>query len=275
MGSRNPSGSQRPAKIVYPAVGDQEQYHDVIPEAQNRGQNRAGGQSNQQAVMIDTTGQQDTMIRSAKPGLPEEPAPIAVYAATPFNANTPASSKQPISAPAVEETNFKYFQRQTEIHWYGWIAMTFYICAFVFYMYVRIAHSLDLGPGYIWYGIYLLCVEVLGFTTTIIYGLNLLWNPVIEQFPEDPSSPGRPQEDLEILRRTILAAYDALLPAGCSRTIYLCDDGKDPRKRKWWVSLPSPLPLPTNNSSTPPLPAPSSPKMLVLAMPGVCRQFCG
>lgn len=82
---------------------------------------------------------------------------------------------------------------QTEIHWYGWIAMTFYICAFVFYMYVRIAHSLDLGPGYIWYGIYLLCVEVLGFTTTIIYGLNLLWNPVIEQFPEDPSSPGRPQ----------------------------------------------------------------------------------
>ena len=71
--------------------------------------------------------------------------------------------------------------------------MTFYICAFIFYMYVRIAHSLDLGPGYIWYGIYLLCVEVLGFTTTIIYGLNLLWNPVIEQFPEDPTSPGRPQ----------------------------------------------------------------------------------
>lgn len=71
--------------------------------------------------------------------------------------------------------------------------MTFYICAFIFYMYVRIAHSLDLGPGYIWYGIYLLCVEVLGFTTTIIYGLNLLWNPVIEQFPEDPQSPGRPQ----------------------------------------------------------------------------------
>ena len=41
------------------------------------------------------------------------------------------------------------------------------------------------------------------------------------------------KEDLEILRRTILAAYDALLPTGCHRTIYLCDDGKDPRKRKW------------------------------------------
>ncbi len=89
---------------------------------------------------------------------------------------------------------------QTEIHWYGWIAMTFYVCAFIFYMYVRIAHSLDLGRGYIWYGIYLLCVEVLGFTTTIIYGLNLLWNPVIEQFPEDPESPGRPKVSIENLQ---------------------------------------------------------------------------
>ena len=60
--------------------------------------------------MVDTTGQQDTKIKS---GMPEEPAPIAVYAATPFNANTPASSKQPITAAAVEDqTDFKYFQRQ-------------------------------------------------------------------------------------------------------------------------------------------------------------------
>lgn len=41
------------------------------------------------------------------------------------------------------------------------------------------------------------------------------------------------KESLEILRRTIMAAYDADLPRGCSRTIYLCDDGKDPKKRKW------------------------------------------
>lgn len=30
-----------------------------------------------------------------------------------------------------------------------------------------------------------------------------------------------------------MAAYDAPLPAGCARTIYLCDDGKDPLKRKF------------------------------------------
>ena len=34
-----------------------------------------------------------------------------------------------------------------------------------------------------------------------------------------------------------MAAYDASLPAGCQRTIYLCDDGKDPKKRKWVDSL--------------------------------------
>ena len=34
-----------------------------------------------------------------------------------------------------------------------------------------------------------------------------------------------------------MAAYDATLPAGCQRTIYLCDDGKDPKKRKWVDSL--------------------------------------
>ncbi len=45
------------------------------------------------------------------------------------------------------------------------------------------------------------------------------------------------KESLEILRRTIMAAYDAQLPEGCSRTIYLCDDGKDPKKRKWVDSL--------------------------------------
>ena len=74
----------------------------------------AGGQSNQQEVMVDTTGQQDMRIRS---GPAAGVAPIAVYAATPFNANTPASSKQPINPSGAEEkTDFKYFQRQVTHH---------------------------------------------------------------------------------------------------------------------------------------------------------------
>ena len=74
-----------------------------------------GAQSSQQAVMVDPTGQQNTTIKSIKSGLPDgqQPAPIAVYSATPFNANDPASSKQPIVAPGTEDkTDFKYFQRQ-------------------------------------------------------------------------------------------------------------------------------------------------------------------
>ena len=41
------------------------------------------------------------------------------------------------------------------------------------------------------------------------------------------------RESLEIVARTSQAAWNARLPAGCDRTIYLCDDGKDPLKRKW------------------------------------------
>ena len=75
---------------------------------------------------------------------------------------------------------------------------------------------------------------------------------VITPYEEDPNNPGMPltknpyhvrvlvpcyKESLEILRRTVMAAYDAVLPEGCSRTIYLLDDGKDPKKRKWVDSL--------------------------------------
>ena len=59
---------------------------------------------------------------------------------------------------------------QTEIHWYGWAAMIFYLCSLGFYLWVRITKTLNLGPGYIWYGIYLLVVEVLGATTVVLYG---------------------------------------------------------------------------------------------------------
>ena len=41
------------------------------------------------------------------------------------------------------------------------------------------------------------------------------------------------KESLEIVQRTVLAALDAELPGGCERTVYLCDDGKDPEKRHW------------------------------------------
>lgn len=42
------------------------------------------------------------------------------------------------------------------------------------------------------------------------------------------------------MRRTIVAAREAALPAGCARTVYLLDDGRDPKKRKWVDALADP-----------------------------------
>jgi len=36
---------------------------------------------------------------------------------------------------------------------------------------------------------------------------------------------------------TIMALRESALPQNCSRTIYMCDDGKDPLKRDWVDSL--------------------------------------
>lgn len=35
----------------------------------------------------------------------------------------------------------------------------------------------------------------------------------------------------------MMALREAELPEGCTRTIYMCDDGKDPLKRDWVDSL--------------------------------------
>lgn len=44
------------------------------------------------------------------------------------------------------------------------------------------------------------------------------------------------KESFEIVARTCTAAHNAALPYGCRVTVYLCDDGKDPLKRKWCLS---------------------------------------
>ena len=41
------------------------------------------------------------------------------------------------------------------------------------------------------------------------------------------------QESLGTIQNTVEAALDADLPPGSSRTVYLCDDGKDAEKKAW------------------------------------------
>ena len=123
-----------------------------------------------------------------------------------------------------------------------------------------------------------LAIEILGSTTVLLYGINLLarrergkreggrgrastahvWRGACHSRPTRPfpslflqllpspptydlDAAGVPvvrapyhvrvivpcyKESLDILRRTVLAARDGVLPAGVGRTIYLCDDGK-------------------------------------------------
>ena len=75
----------------------------------------------------------------------------------------------------------------------GTFVFVFYICAFGFYLWIRIAKTLDLGQ-YLPYGIFVLFVECMGATTVVLYGTNLLWNPVNEivlQESEDGIGPGK------------------------------------------------------------------------------------
>ncbi|BDA41271.1 Cellulose synthase 1 [Coccomyxa sp. Obi] len=144
------------------------------------------------------------------------------------------------------------YHRRTTVNWYAWLLFIFYLGALGYYLYIRITKTLDLGKYFEWYGILLLVVECMGASTVVIYGIWLLYSPVQEDFVEDPHTPGLPKvklnyhvrvlvpcykEDLEIIQKTVLAALDAPLPGGCSRTVYLCDDGKDPDKRAWIGTL--------------------------------------
>lgn len=75
----------------------------------------------------------------------------------------------------------------------GTFVFVFYICAFGFYLWIRITKTLDLGQ-YVPYGVFVLFVECMGATTVVLYGTNLLWNPVNEivlQESEDGIGPGK------------------------------------------------------------------------------------
>ena len=45
------------------------------------------------------------------------------------------------------------------------------------------------------------------------------------------------REKLDMVQCTVIAALTADLPAGTTRTVYMCDDGNDPEKRAWAETL--------------------------------------
>lgn len=83
-----------------------------------------------------------------------------------------------------EEKWVKMFKRRVKINKQGCAIMAFFLVSFVFYMYIRITKTMDLGR-YLAYGIYVLIVEVLGASATLLYGINLLLDPVPPHEYED------------------------------------------------------------------------------------------
>ena len=73
------------------------------------------------------------------------------YRAAPYNApELDGTMKRNVLALAAEENReFKPYKRQRSLNWLGFIAFVAYICAFGFYLWVRITKTLDLG-GFLW-----------------------------------------------------------------------------------------------------------------------------
>lgn len=127
------------------------------------------------------------------------------------------------------------------------IALFFFLCyltATSFYLYTRVRFTLDMGYQ-TWYGVYILAVEIVGISSVLPYGLLLVMHTTPHKRAGLPRDDGRTRpvanfhvrvlvpcykESMATIMATVGAALQADLPAGCQRTLYLCDDGNNPEK---------------------------------------------
>ena len=98
----------------------------------------------------------------------------------------------PSSLPKEGSPGFVPYKQQCARTWPGSVVMAIYVVCFLFYMWVRVTKTLDLGR-YLGYGVFVLIVEIMGATTTILYGINLLRHPVNEPLLDDTRQPGPAQ----------------------------------------------------------------------------------
>ncbi|KAF8062642.1 VHA-F [Scenedesmus sp. PABB004] len=128
-----------------------------------------------------------------------------------------------------------------------------FLAATGFYLYVRATFTLAMG-GHTWYGVLVFVTELLGLTSVLPYGLLL---PVAtlpagtRGLPVDDGRvvlpPGKRfrvhilvpcyKESLAVITNTVTAALAAEVPPGVSRTLWLCDDGKDAAKAAFIATL--------------------------------------
>lgn len=121
----------------------------------------------------------------------------------------------------------------------GSFVLLLYIASAVYYFYVRVSYTMDVG--WMWYARLFLALEILGSASIVGYALILTRR--VKKSKKPPTVPRKPylvrvmipcyKEDLAIIETTVMAAVEAELPPGCYKQVYLCDDGRDPIKQQW------------------------------------------
>jgi len=139
-------------------------------------------------------------------------------------------------------------KRPVTKHWnlIGLALFLFYLGAAVYYFVIRATRTLNMG--YLAYGIIVLLIEIISSTATIGYGILLVKYSKSRRTKGLPIAKKGTQPDLdnlafhvrvlvpcykesvELVRHTVLGALRAPLPKNTLKTVYVCDDGKDPAK---------------------------------------------
>ena len=169
-----------------------------------------------------------------------------------------SGDKPDIDADVAAEKSADYplpakLRKKKAVNWFGLLVYIIFIAVFVGYVGIRAAKTLGLG-GSLWYGIVVLVIEILGGIAMLPYGLCLTMRviqPKTAANTADRTAQPPPtalgyhirvvipcyKESLDVISKTFMAALYASLPPNCRRTVYLCDDGKDPDKRRFVRSL--------------------------------------
>ncbi|KAL4426135.1 hypothetical protein ABPG77_002721 [Micractinium sp. CCAP 211/92] len=154
------------------------------------------------------------------------------------------------AAAAAEEAIPHRLVKKRAVNPWGLFVFVFFLAAFGFYVWARAAHTLGLG-SMLWYGVLVLMVEIMGGLAMLPYGLCLTMR-VTNGAPPLPDDKGQVhtvlpyhirviipcyKEPLDVIQKTVTAALVAPIPAGCTRTVYLLDDGRDIDKKKFMRGL--------------------------------------
>eukprot|EP01023_Acetabularia_acetabulum_P045661 TRINITY_DN463_c0_g1_i1.p1 TRINITY_DN463_c0_g1~~TRINITY_DN463_c0_g1_i1.p1 ORF type:complete len:1207 (+),score=229.86 TRINITY_DN463_c0_g1_i1:181-3801(+) len=147
-----------------------------------------------------------------------------------------------------EDENAVVYVRQKRLSIFGALISALYVLALLFYLYVRIRYSLVGLGAFTWYGVLLLISETFGATGMMFSAIVMVWKPVMQPYlADDGCTLHQPlrrsynirilipcyKESVEIVKKTVEEAVKCFTPQGVNVFIYICDDGKDAKKKEW------------------------------------------